>query len=239
MAIWKFGRQNSKNCCWISQWSWSVAPTLGQDENFQKAMAEAMQQAAVGHWVAWVSLLLTVNQLVNRTGATWKLFNQLVIYLAARNQAVAFNQSCDWKVPTKFQPFGAPPYHSRQDPDRGAQACRVEVRESQGCHRHPSYGDGSTMGDDGYQIFRRTFMWGWVKLVEEWGPQNRQQGPRPLFFNGLFVMVAAHRPKMRPAVAEAWRSLWDQNRRRWYWHTVLYCILYVLYRCIKLHNMIW
>lgn len=108
MAIWKFGRQNSKNCCWISRRSWSVAPTLGQDENFQKAMAEAMQQAAVGHWVAWVSLLLTVNQLVNRTGATWKLFNQLVIYLAARNQAVAFKQSCDWKVPTQFQPFGAP-----------------------------------------------------------------------------------------------------------------------------------
>ena len=108
MAIWKFGRQSSKNCCWISRRSWSVAPTLGQDENFQKAMAEAMQQAAVGHWVAWVSLLLTVNHLVNRTGATWKLFNQLVIYLAARNQAVAFEQSCDWKVPTKFQPFGAP-----------------------------------------------------------------------------------------------------------------------------------
>ena len=173
MAIWKFGRQNSKNCCWISRRSWSVAPTLGQDENFQKAMAEAMQQAAVGHWVAWVSLLLTVNQLVNRTGATWKLFNQLVIYLAARNQAVAFKWVGTGKFPLNSNLLVHPaPYHSRQDPDRGAQACRVEVRESQGCHRYPSYGDGSTMGDDGYQIFRRTFMWGWVKLVQEWGPQT-------------------------------------------------------------------
>ena len=123
----------------------------------------------------------------------------------ARNQAVAFSRAATGKYPWNSSLSEHP--DSRQDPDRGAQACRVEVRESQGWSFAPSsFGmdqEWAMTGD------LQTNFYGGQNYFKFYGHGAPEQTTRSStsFFEWLLCYGRRPRPKMRPAVAEVWRSL--------------------------------